>query len=254
MSSTTTTAATAATTAKELKIVVVGSYNVGKTSFVNLVTKQSADRKLTRSTQHSKSTSCPDYYYDRSGLTFIDCDDPCSFVETAHEKADYWANVNWAIIMVDYNSPNTLRDIQKYATKVRDAFPGIPMVVVYNKIDLNVLGNAAPSEMFPIEGFPEIKEYFELSVTSKNQVTIEYHKHRCDHVLRFIYHHMVHGGTKRNIHMSERESIVELERSMSRLERHVAHLSAELKRVAGLLPTPQQQQQQEDAAACVASV
>ena len=212
---------TTASADEELKIVIVGTGGVGKSSFVNEITQHAMLKQYAR-TRNTHSISC-EHCDGVRRLTLIHCLDGCSFSEQSAEKADYWSNVKCAIIMVDYNSPRTLEDIQKYATKLKRvrAFPNLPIVVVYNKIDLFVPGDTAPPppETFPIGGFPEIKDHFEISVTH------EHMKHRCINVIRFIRYHLLRGGgTKYDMY---KDRIAELEYTVSQLQQENARLCAE---------------------------
>lgn len=241
---------------EEIKILIVGDGNVGKTAFVNSIVNRYRHKLYSGASQWSRSVSCG--YGNNRFLTLVDCDEQGSFFEKAHvdnyvylyernpakvslahssaeleicetAEKNYWANVKYAIIMVDYNSKNTGETIQKYATKVQTSFPGVPMVVVYNKMDLYKPGTEVPDDTRVFNSNPELKESFDISITHNPLA------HRLEHVVNYVLRVLVKGDKKQDLYWNESERINVLESTVARLETVIARLTtqnAELTRSA----------------------
>jgi len=110
----------------EHSIIIVGDSEVGKTSYIKLLTT-----KICR-LQHVKTSDPRVYKYIHKKTTFKIYDTIGS--EDVPDLSDY--NIDYAIIMFDLTNSNSLNNIINYYNNIKDQDPNINIILCGNKCDM----------------------------------------------------------------------------------------------------------------------
>lgn len=104
-----------------IRVLVLGDSGVGKTTFINRLTKEEFEKKFLPTGQPSER--------DHGPFTFIDVSGQDRFTGL---RDHLYGNIDAAIVMFDVTSPSTFRNVKWWIDDLRRVFKG-KVVVAGNK-------------------------------------------------------------------------------------------------------------------------
>lgn len=146
------------------KVVLVGPSNSGKTAFLY---RHLTGQFLTEHRSNIGFEVHPLRFTTKYGLVTFDVWD-CTGANLGFSQG-YWQMADAAIVVVDRNDQNMLREIQSYVQRLQHECPNIPIVVCAGKCDLKSNLDVGAISAY-LAGIPEDEKYRNFCQHTPKQV------------------------------------------------------------------------------------